>query len=65
MLCVTVEAEPRTTKQYKCHYCCVCKNYRGKVMEAGGEVSLHHFSADQIMSAWRKKNAFGGILQHE
>ena len=20
-------------EQYKCHICCICKNYRGKVME--------------------------------
>ena len=32
---MTMEVEPRTAKQYKCHYCCVCKNYRGKVMEDG------------------------------
>ena len=36
MLCVTMEAEPRIAKQYKCHHCCSCKNYRGKGM-AGGE----------------------------
>ena len=29
-LCITVEAEPRIAKQYKCQYCCSCKNYRGK-----------------------------------
>ena len=34
-LCITVEVEPRITKQYKCHHCCSCKNYRGKVMEGG------------------------------
>ena len=33
MLCITMEAEPTIAKQYKCHYCCVCKNYRGKVMK--------------------------------
>ena len=33
MLCITMEAEPTIVKQYKCHYCCVCKNYRGKVMK--------------------------------
>ena len=27
-LCITIEAETRIAKQYKCHYCCVCKNYR-------------------------------------
>ena len=34
-LCITVEVEPRIVKQYKCQYCCICKNYRGKVMEDG------------------------------
>ena len=32
-LCITVEVEPRIAKQYKCQYCCSCKNYRGKGME--------------------------------
>ena len=27
-LCITMEVEPRIAKQYKCHYCCVCKNYK-------------------------------------
>ena len=35
-LCITMEVEPRIAKQYKCQYCCSCKNYRGKVMEGGG-----------------------------
>ena len=30
-----MEVEPRTAEQYKCHYCCVCKNYRGTVIEDG------------------------------
>ena len=38
-LCVTVEAEPRIVKQYKCHHCCSCKNYWGKGMD-GGEKSV-------------------------
>ena len=46
-LCITVEAEPRPAKQYKCHHCCSCKNYRGKGMEGGKKVSLHQFLADQ------------------
>ena len=55
MLCITIEAELRIAKQYKCHYCCVCKNYRGKAMEDGKTVSLHHFPADQmIVNAWEK-----------
>ena len=42
-LCITMEVEPRIAKQYKCHHCCSCKNYRGKGMEGGGKVSLHRF----------------------
>ena len=38
-LCITTEAEPRIAKQYKCHHCCSCKNYRGKGVE-GGEKSV-------------------------
>ena len=47
MLCITVEAEPRIVKQYKCQYCCSGKNCHGKVMEGGNKLSLHHFLADQ------------------
>ena len=36
-LCITMEVEPRIAKQYKCHHCCSCKNYRGKGMESGGK----------------------------
>ena len=32
-LCITMEVERRIARQYKCHYSCVCKNYRGKVIE--------------------------------
>jgi len=35
MLCITMKIEPRIAKQYKCHYCCVCKNYREKTMKDG------------------------------
>ena len=38
MLCITVEVEPRIAKQWKCQYCCSCKNYRGKGMEGGKKV---------------------------
>ena len=55
MLCITMEVEPRIVKQYKCHHCCSCKNFRGKGMEGGKKVSLHHFLADQkITSSWKK-----------
>ena len=46
-LCVTMEAELRIAKQYKCHHCCSCKKYRGKGMEGGNKVSLRRFGADQ------------------
>ena len=53
--CITMEAEPRIAKQYKCHHCCSCKNYRGKGMEGGKKVFLRHFLADQkIASSWKK-----------
>ena len=54
-LCITMEVEPRIAKQYKCHHCCSCKNYREKGMEGGKNVFLHHLSADQkITSSWKK-----------
>ena len=43
--CITMEVEPRIVKQYKCYYCCSCKNYRGKGMEGGEKVSLRRFLA--------------------
>ena len=55
MLYITMEVEPRVSKQYKCQHCCSCKNYRGEGMEGGKKVSLHHFLADQkIASSWKK-----------
>ena len=58
MLCITVEAEPRIAKQYKCHHCCSCKNYRGKGMEGGEKSVFVSFSlADQKIA-----NSFWGIL---
>ena len=42
-LCITVEVEPRIVKQYKCQYCCSCKNYHGKGMEGGEKVSASFF----------------------
>ena len=54
-LCITREVEPRTAKQYKCHHCCSCKNYRGKGMKGGKKVYLRHFLADQkLASLWGK-----------
>ena len=37
---ITMEGEPRIAKQYKCQYCCSCKNYHGKGIEGGKKVSL-------------------------
>ena len=54
-LCITMEVEPRIAKQYKCHHCYRCTNYRGTGMEGGTKVSLHRFLADQnIASLWGK-----------
>ena len=54
-LCITTEVEPRIAKQYKCHHCCSCKNYRGKGMDGGKKAPLHCFLADQkIMILWKK-----------
>ena len=50
-LCITVEVEPRIAKQYKCQYCCSCKNYRGKGMEGEQKVSLRRFGADQKIAS--------------
>ena len=57
----------RIVKRYKCHYCCVCKNYRGKVLEDGRKVSLHRILAEEIVSAWKhgEKRAFFGSLEHQ
>ena len=46
---------PRIAKQYKCHHCYSCKNYRGKGMEGGKKCLCIGFFADQkIMSSWKK-----------
>ena len=59
-LCITMEVEPRIAKQYKCHHCYSCKNFRGKGMEGGNKVSLRRFLADQkIASSWEKKCVLG------
>ena len=62
-LCVTMQAEPRIVKQYICHCCCTCKNYRGKVTQDERKVSLHRFSADQkIANLWKKGIFLGKFL---
>ena len=58
MVCITMEIEPRIAKQYRCHHCCICKNYQGKVMEDGKKV-FNNFLADQkIASTWKEKDFF-------
>ena len=58
--CITVEVEPGIVKLYKCHYCCSCKKYRGKVVKDGRKrqyiVFRHRFSRV------RGKNAVWDIL---
>ena len=61
-LCITVEVETRIAKQYKCQYCCSCKNDRGKGMEGEQKVSLRRFWADQKSREFvgkKKKKRFG------
>ena len=48
---ITLEVEPRIAKQYKCHHCCSCQNYRGKWMQGGKKVSLRSFLADQKIAS--------------
>ena len=47
---ITMEVEPSMAKQYKCHHCCSCKNYRGKGRKVG-KVSLPRFLADQKIAS--------------
>ena len=61
MLWITMEVEPRLAKQYKCHHCCSCKNYRGKGMEGGKKVCRCCFLLIR-RSQVHEKNAFWGIL---
>ena len=49
-----VEVEPRIAKQYKCQYCCSCKNWPwiGDGGWGGKKVSLRRFfSADQKIAS--------------
>ena len=64
-LCITMEVEPRIAKQYKCHHCCSCKNYRGKGMEGGKKGGFASFLWLTRRSRFHEKNAFWGILQYE
>ena len=59
-LCITMEVEHRITKQYKCHNCCSCKNYRGKGTKSGKKKCLCVvFLADQKIASSRMKMRFG------
>ena len=61
MLCITMEVQPRTAKQYKCHHCCSCKNYRGKG-GGGGECVFFFPDPAENHEFVETENAFGGIL---
>ena len=61
MLCITMEAETRIVKQYKCHHCCSCKNYWGNGMDGRKKVSVSFFGWQEDRE-FVKKNAFWGIL---
>ena len=63
-LCITMEAESRIVKQYKCHHCCSCKNYWGKGMEGGKKCFCIIFWLTRRLQFCRK-NVFWGILYHE
>ena len=49
-LCITMEVEPITAKQYKCHNCCSCK-ITGEWGWRVGKKCLHHFLADQKIAS--------------
>ena len=59
MLCMTMEVEPRIAKQYKCHHCCSCKNYRGKGMKGGKKVSASFFGWPEDHEFSVEKMRFG------
>ena len=65
MLCVTMAVEHRIAKQYKCHYCCSCKNYQGKGWRVGKKCLCVILGGLTRRLRICGKNAFGGILQHE
>ena len=58
-LCITVEVEPRIVKQYKCQYCCSCKNYCGKRMEGGKKCLCIVFWLTRRSRVCRKKSVLG------
>ena len=56
---ITVEVEPRIAKQYKCQYCCSCKNYCGKGMEGGKKCLCVVFLLPRRSRVRRKKCVLG------
>ena len=54
-----MKVEPRIAKQYKCHLCCSCKNYRGNGSEGGKNVSLRGFWLTRRSRVRGKKMHFG------
>ena len=65
LLCIIMAVEHRIAKQYKCHYCCSCKNYQGKGWRVGKKCLCVIFFWLTRRLRICGKNAFGGILQHE
>lgn len=48
--CASVQRRPHGAQ-----YCCVCKNWRGKIV-SGTKVSLHRFPADKkVRNVWNKR----------
>ena len=58
-LCITMEVQPRIAKQYKCHHCCSCKNYRGKGWRVEKSVFASFLADKKIASSWKKKCVLG------
>ena len=54
-----MEVEPRIAKQYKCHHCCSCKNYRGKGVEDGEKSVFALFFGRQEDREFVEKMRFG------
>ena len=64
-LCITIEVGPRIAKQYKCHHCCSCKNYRGKGMEGGKKsVFPSFFGGSRFREGEKKKKKKKCVLGH-
>ena len=57
-----MEVEPRIAKQYKCQYCCSCKNYHEKGMEDVKKRVFASFFGCPEDREFVKKEVFWGIL---